>query len=130
MAGVDKTCTITNTYIVPAPAPVTVYYSSGGGSTHYGCTDPKATNYEAFAATSLSLCIYGVMPPTPVVAAPLTATVVPVAPIIAPVKLSTPKLPNTGLPPEQSDIWGSVILVGIVVLVSSTLFAVLKKNNI
>jgi surface protein len=32
--------------------------SNGGGGIHYGCTDPKATNYEVFAASKPALCAY------------------------------------------------------------------------
>lgn len=80
-SGLDQTCTITNTYITPA--------SSGGGGGYsiiYGCTDPIATNYNAFSASKPELCIY--KPTITILSNPVV-----VAPII-------PKFPKTGFPPR------------------------------
>jgi len=60
LADTDNvTCTVTNTYTVPVVAAVQSSGSMGGGSTHYGCKDPNASNYEYFASSDPSLCRYG-----------------------------------------------------------------------
>jgi hypothetical protein len=38
---------------------------SGGGSTAFGCKDPKATNYEYFVSNDPSKCVYGNKSATP-----------------------------------------------------------------
>ncbi len=61
------TCTTPNFSIFSlfgsAPASAATTISAGptgsGGSVHYGCKDPQAQNYEEFAASDASLCIYG-----------------------------------------------------------------------
>lgn len=48
----------------------------------------------------------------------------------ATVLVATPGLPNTGFPPKGNDIpWGIAILVGFLVLVSTSLMVVLKKRR-
>ncbi|HEY5589295.1 MAG TPA: hypothetical protein VIK86_10145, partial [Candidatus Paceibacterota bacterium] len=54
VAGTSYTCTITNDDI----APVVSYSSGGGGGIVYGCKDPTATNYNAYASSRPALCIY------------------------------------------------------------------------
>ena len=84
-SGQDYTCTITNTYVVPVVPVVTTSGSSGGGSRHYGCKDLNALNYEYFAASRPSLCLYA-------------ATSTPVVyPAVATTTAIVYKLPNTGI---------------------------------
>ena len=84
----NKTCTVTNTYTVPVvPAP---QVSSLGGSTHYGCKDPSASNYEYFAASNPALCIYG-------------GTTISTTTVLAGTRtVASPKLPNTGIGDQAS----------------------------
>jgi hypothetical protein len=49
----------------PDPEPQPVARSSGSGGTHFGCKDPKATNYEFFSSHRQSLCQYALIPTTP-----------------------------------------------------------------
>lgn len=78
-SGVDKTCTITNTYITPA--------SSGGGSSIiYGCKDPNATNYNAYSSSKPELCVYTT-----------------ITPVVIETPIIIPKLPKTGFPPRGEN---------------------------
>jgi len=92
-ANQDVTCTITNTYPAQDPTPTSTptstptptpssNSSSSGGSTHYGCKDPNALNYEYFAASNPALCRYGIV-----------AT----AAIAGTTTVAYPGLPNTGI---------------------------------
>jgi len=74
-SGGDKTCIVTNTYVLPTPVPAQSQSgSSGGGSIQYGCKDIKASNYESFAASNPSLCIYGAATSTPSSFTPVYST--------------------------------------------------------
>lgn len=81
-AGDDKTCTVTNTYV----APVSSSGGHSGGGVRYGCKDPSASNYEIFAASKPSLCIYSKSVATSSVTTFVSSTII-------------PKLPNTGFTP-------------------------------
>ena len=55
------TCTTTNFSVFSLFGTATAAVSSGGssgGGIHYGCKDPKALNYEYFAASNPALCKY------------------------------------------------------------------------
>ncbi len=109
LAGADKTCTLTNTYITAVTPPATVPSSfGGGGGVHYGCTDPNASNYESFAASNQALCIYGVVSPVKTYVAPTLVTPT----------TGVPTLPNTGLVPTESVASYAVLLIGIITIVS------------
>jgi len=122
LAGVDKICTITNTYIVPitptstptsTPTPTPVVSggggssSSGGSSTHYGCKDPNATNYEYFSSSNPALCIYST---TLSSTAPVAVTSS-VTPSIVSSVTSVPRLPNTGFAPRNESLFCEILSV-------------------
>ncbi len=85
--------------------------SSGGGSrgggTHYGCKDPNASNYEFFAASNPSLCIYN----TTVTAPSFTSTTTSVItlPIATIATVLTPSFPNTGFAPEDVSVQSYIL---------------------
>ena len=120
VVGTANTCTITNTYVVPAPASGS---SSSGSSITYGCKDPNASNYNYFSSSNPALCIY-------------TATSTIISPAIATTTVITttviiPKLPKTGFPPKEENIpWNIVMLAGIFMLVSTSLVVIRRKNTI
>ena len=124
IAGDDKTCTITNTYIVPPPV-----VSSGGsssGSTIYGCKDPAASNYQYFVASNPALCVYGtVSTTTPVVTATTTALITPIS-----VSASIPSFPDTGFAPEngpETNVWIRILMFLFLILISQHLLMSLPK---
>ena len=50
---------------------------------------------------------------------------------IATVVVAVPKLPNTGLPPEgESTPWTTILIAGILGIVSASLLVFLKKDRI
>jgi hypothetical protein len=152
-ANQDETCTITNTYPVitptstptstpvststststPTPTPVPVYSSgstSSGGSTHYGCKDPKASNYEYFASSDPALCVYTNDPTSSATTSPVMSavTVLTIATSSATTTTVAPKLPNTGYSGNDSTLWGIAILASILMLVSASLVMTLRKS--
>lgn len=125
LAGVDKTCTITNTYIVQAststststPMPILVVSSfvggGSGGSTIYGCKDPAALNYNYFSASNPSLCKYTVT------TSPVVSLIMVYAPLAT---TSMPKFPNTGFPPRNDYSLLAVVITSGLLLVSSLVY--------
>jgi hypothetical protein len=98
-AGGDKTCIVTNTYVLPTPTPVpTPSYSvsSGGGSIHYGCKDMKASNYEYFAASNPALCLYGIVTST-IVSSTSTYFTTVYSDTVSATSSLVPKFPKTGI---------------------------------
>ena len=93
LAGATKTCTITNTYTAPVIPPPGPYSGRSSGSTHYGCKDPLASNYEYLASSNPALCVYGTV-------SVITATTT----VIMAATVPVPGLPDTGLSP-QSEIF-------------------------
>ena len=81
----------TSTSTPPSTSPSSSH-SSSGSLTHYGCKDTKALNYEYFAGSDPSLCVYS--DPT-------------VLPIIA--TTSTPNFPNTGFPPQEKNFLKNIM---------------------
>jgi len=126
--GADKICTVTDTYSgATASTPAVAASGGGGGSTHYGCTDPKASNYEGFAASEPSLCIYGASASSP---APTPATVAAAAPLPVLYGSTVPKLPNTGFPPRESGSWQDTLLVfGIIAVTTAALAVGFQKTR-
>ena len=93
--------------VIPTPPPVVtpVVVSSGGGSsggssTHYGCKDPSATNYEFFSASNPALCVYA--------KGSSSAPVVAVSSVISTTS-SVPHLPNTGFAPKNESLFSRVL---------------------
>jgi hypothetical protein len=69
-----------------------------GGTTHYGCKDPSATNYEYFSASRPSLCIYNsIIAPSALISIPLVLAT------------STPNFPDTGFAPEKSFLSTNIL---------------------
>lgn len=126
-SGQDYICTITNTYVPPSSS------GSGGSSTHYGCKDPNASNYEYFASSDPALCVYTATSTMVVhqLVTTIATTTLPLPTTATTTTVIIPKLPNTGLPPEGGSIpWNIVMLVGVLVLVSTSLGVVLRKSTI
>ena len=69
---------------------------SSGGGTHYGCKDVNATNYEFFAASKPSLCVYAT------VAAPI-------APAVTATAYTAPLFPNSGFASESGNLFSRFI---------------------
>lgn len=93
--------------------------SSGGsfGGTHFGCKDPNATNYEYFAASKPSLCIYA-------------SVVTPINTIITPIKTNyvIPFFPNSGFAPKYKNMFlGLIALMSITTIVISSFVVFTKK---
>ena len=91
--NVSMSCIVTNDDIAQSG-------QSSGGGISYGCKDPNATNYNYFAASNPSLCVYNntlvsgnSSTVTSVVTTPTATT--PVTQILV------PKLPKTGFPPQE-----------------------------
>ena len=126
LSGVDKTCTVTNTYVAPI-VPVVSSGSSGSssssGGTHFGCKDPTASNYEFYAASNPALCIYsgGAVAPQ---ASSLSGSV-----YSGGSPVFVPGLPNTGEAPEQgSTLNYAAIAVSILILISVSSYIMLRKK--
>ena len=74
--------------------------SSGGGGTHYGCKDVNATNYEYFASSKPSLCLY----------ATATTSVATISAVV-PAVVFTPSFPNTGFASENVNTQWNIFTV-------------------
>ena len=110
VAGTSYTCTITNDDIAP------VSQSGGGGGIVYGCKDPTATNYNAYASSNPALCKYGD-------ANSFTAKAFAVATVV----VDVPRLPKAGFPPRGENRLEDIILLVSIILISSTLVVVLRR---
>lgn len=95
---------IANTIIIPTDSvPESDDTESSGGSSSggmiYGCKDPAALNYNYFSSSNPSLCQYSTYD-----SAVISTTTINNNPIVI-----IPKLPKTGLPPQERDPWYMVI---------------------
>ena len=94
---------------------------SSGGGTYFGCKDPNATNYEYFAASKPSLCVYTTS----------TTTATPIAAVIAPVTYVAPLFPNSGFAPENKTMFlGLAALAGIVTVIISSFVILAKRSKV
>jgi len=105
----------------PSPTPI------------YGCMEVVATNYNSSATSQTGVtCTY------PVVQVPIIPVVPPVSNQTATTTVVTtttataviPKLPNTGLPPQNRTPWDIFITAGILMIVSVSLVLALKKRTV
>lgn len=129
--GDDKTCTVTNTYIVPiaTSTPPVVESSSSGSSVHFGCKDLTAENYEQFAASDPALCVY-VQAMTTVLATTTVLALTAVAPVVA-LTVFVPSLPNTGFPPKPSDsATNLVIQISLIISILTFFIIILCQRKI
>jgi hypothetical protein len=91
---------------------------SSGGGTHYGCKDPNATNYEYFAASKPSLCVY-------------TTASIPMAQITTSTSYIAPLFPNSGFAPESKTMfWGLVALSTILTVIISSFVILAKRSKV
>ena len=80
----------------------------GGGGTHYGCKDTNATNYEYFAASNPSLCIYDTTVTAPDITSTTTSVMTVTVPTTIITTVSTPGFPNTGFAPADVSVQGYI----------------------
>jgi len=82
---------------------------SSSGGTHFGCKDINATNYEYFAASKPSLCVYAtIVVPTPT-PAPTPVPVVKYYTLPTTTTYVAPLFPNSGFAPKSNNIFSILI---------------------